>query len=71
MEKNRLICGADELVDRMITFRMGQDLYGFAPSVARFGDRWYLYSMSGYGAMLMGVSAMDAAFFSITKMMSK
>lgn len=71
IEKNRLMYGADELADRLVTFSMGQELYGFAPAVARFGDRWYLYSMSGTGAMIMGISATDAAFFSITKMLSR
>ena len=49
LETYRLMYGADELVDRMITFKLGQELYGFAPFIARFGDRWYLYSMDMLG----------------------
>ena len=38
--------GMDELISLIAVFSMGNEDYITAPMVARYGDRWYLNSLS-------------------------
>ena len=62
MEKLRVCYGMDEITSLLAIFHAGGKTYLFAPGVARYGDRWYLYSPGGYIAMFLGISIEQQAF---------
>ena len=48
--------GCDELVDRAVKLRIADEEYLQFIQCARFGDRWYLYSLNGTLAIIAGLS---------------
>ena len=68
IETQRQIYGADELSDRIAVFTIGGEHYAFAPSVARFGNRWYVYSVLGYAGISLNIDMANAAFFNVEQL---
>ena len=62
MEKLRICYGMDEITSLLAIFQAGGKTWLFAPGVARYGDRWYLYSPGGYISLFLGVSIDHQAF---------
>ena len=65
--KERLISmteqyGADELVNVVATALIGKGIILCMPTVARYGDRWYIVSVSSVTSSLLGVDANRQAF---------
>ena len=55
---------ADEVVNIVCVAEIGEETVGCCPTIARYGDRWYLVSTSSYTLMILGVSVDCQAFFS-------
>ncbi|MBQ4435542.1 MAG: hypothetical protein II879_05540 [Clostridia bacterium] len=54
--------GADEVVNIVALADVGSDMLYCCPTVARYGDRWYLVSVSSFTSSLLGVSINYQAF---------
>lgn len=55
--------GADEVVNLFITMDIGNETYVIAPSVARYGGRWYVVSIGSMISNILGIEANRQAFF--------
>jgi hypothetical protein len=60
IEATRLYLGADDLAYPVVRLRATEGEFTMFPEVVRYGDRWWLHSMNGNTAALMGVSATSA-----------
>ena len=54
--------GADEIVNIVALADVGSDMLYCCPTAARYGDRWYLVSVSSFTSSLLGVSINYQAF---------
>ena len=55
--------GADEIQYRVAAADVGDDVLYVMPTIARYGDRWYLVSYSGIIPMILGIDVNHQAFF--------
>ena len=55
--------GADETKDIIIAADIGEDTVVVSPTVARYGDRWYVVNVSSMTEMIIGVAVNYMAFF--------
>ena len=55
--------GADEVVNIVALATVGQGILVCMPTVARYGDRWYMVSASSFTDMILGVAVNYQAFF--------
>ena len=53
---------ADEAVNIIGVADVGDEMFYCCPTVVRYGDRWYLASVSSFTSMIMGVSMDRQAF---------
>ena len=67
LEKSRLAYNADEISDRIGLFTIDGKMYAVAPGVVRYGDRWYLSSLNGLAASIMGIGMEYSAFLPLTQ----
>ncbi len=54
--------GADEVVNIVALASVGSDMLYCCPTVARYGDRWYLVSVGSFTSSLLGVGMNYQAF---------
>ena len=59
--------GADEVVNVVAATVIGKGILLCAPTVAQYGDRWYIVSVSIMIATLLGVDANRQAFIWLPK----
>ena len=59
--------GADEVVNVVAATVIGKGILLCAPTVAQYGDRWYIVSVSIMIATLLGVDADRQAFIWLPK----
>ena len=57
--------GADEVRAVFITFDIGWETYAVSPTVARYGDKWYVVSVSSRISMMLGIDSNHQAFFGV------
>ena len=55
--------GADEVVNVVALAFVGDGTVRCMPTVARYGDRWYLVSVSSFTEMILGIDTNHQAFF--------
>ena len=60
--KQTAIYGADEVVDIVALADVGSETLYCCPTVARYGDRWYLVSVGSFTSSLLGVGIECQAF---------
>lgn len=61
-EKMRIMYGADELTDLAAVFTIGNERYMVIPGLARYGDKWYIYSLSGQLSSMLAIGYYHFAF---------
>ena len=54
--------GADETVDLPAVAEVGDELLYCCPTVARYGEKWYLVSVSSMTSNILGINYMSQAF---------
>ena len=54
--------GADETVNLVGVADVGDETLYCCPTICRYGDKWYLVSVSSFTSMIVGVSAVYQAF---------
>jgi len=54
--------GADETVNLVGVADVGDETLYCCPTICRYGDRWYLVSVSSFTSMIIGVSSLYQAF---------
>ena len=54
--------GADEAVNLVGVADVGDETLYCYPTICRYGDRWYLVSVSSFTSMIIGVSNLNQAF---------
>ena len=59
------IYGADEILETLAVADMGDETLVCDPLLARYGDRWYLVSVSGFAFSILGISADRQAFMTL------
>lgn len=55
--------GADETRDIVVVSDVGSQSLAVSPTVARYGDRWYLVSVSSMTSMILGINVDTQAFY--------
>ena len=53
--------GADEVRDIVAVVNLGDEMIGVAPTAARYGDRWYLVSISSVTQNILGIEIYQRA----------
>ena len=61
-EKQTRPYGADEVRDIVVLFDAGKETLYAAPTVARYGEKWYLVNVSSYTSGIFGISVNEQAF---------
>ena len=61
-EKQNRRYGADEVRNVIAVADAGDEMVGVAPTVARYGDKWYLVSSSSMVTMILGIDTNHQAF---------
>ena len=61
-EKQNRKYGADEVRDIVVLFDAGADTLFFAPTVVRYGEKWYLVDVSSYTSNAFGISTYEQGF---------
>ncbi len=56
------VYGADETVNLVGTADVGDETLYCWPTICRYGDKWYLVSVSSYTATILGISMNNQAF---------
>ena len=54
--------GADETVNLVGIADVGDETLYCCPTICRYGDKWYLVSVSSFASMLVGLSMDNQAF---------
>ena len=54
--------GADETVNLVGIAEVGDETLYCCPTICRYGDKWYLVSVSSFASMLVGLSMDNQAF---------
>jgi hypothetical protein len=59
MEENRMIeiLGADMVNSCIVAFEIGEDKYLLCPVTVRYGNKWYMYELSGTVLSALQISA--------------
>ena len=65
LESYKRIYGADEITDLIGVADLGDETLFCNPLLARYGDRWYLVSVSGIYVYAMGIEPQKQAFFTL------
>ena len=66
-QKQIRMYGADEIQYRVAAAEVGDDALVVMPTIARYGDRWYLVSYSGVVSTILGIDMNRQAFFLLEK----
>ena len=62
IERQRDMYGADELSDCVAVAAVGDETLFFAPTAARYGDKWYLITPGGFVANILGIDYYHQGF---------
>ena len=60
--RNNAVYGADETVDVPAVADIGDEILFCCPTVARYGEKWYLVSVSSVTSMIIGLDSTMQAF---------
>lgn len=60
--RNNAVYGADETVDVPAVADVGDEILFCCPTVARYGEKWYLVSVRSVTGMIIGIDSVSQAF---------